>query len=214
MGKAPGLPLAEATQFGWRTVRDQPVFLVGTCIVSIGVPSLIEWGGDVALKDGAPQFAIEVISWAASATLTLGLAKIYLRFRDGERPIFENLFDGIALFPKYLAANIISCVAIMMGLLLLVVPGIIFLIRLWFLGFVVVDGRHGPLDAIQQSWDISRGHTFDLFLLFLLLCGLNLLGLICLGVGLFVTVPISGLALAHTYRTLKPRPSMVAVDAA
>jgi uncharacterized membrane protein len=33
------------------------------------------------------------------------------------------------------------------------------------------------------------------------------LGLICLVVGLFVTVPISGLALAYTYRVLKPRPS-------
>jgi uncharacterized membrane protein len=204
MPKNAGLPLAEAIQFGWRTLRDYPLFVVGTALVSIGVPSLIEWGGDVALSEGGPQFAIGLISAAVSATLTLGLAKIYLCFRDGKKPLFENLFDGIAQFHKYIGASIVVFFAVLMGLILLVVPGLVFLIRLWFLGFVIVDKKAGPLDAIQQSWDISRGHTMDLLLLFITLVGLNLLGLICLGVGLLATVPMSGLALAHIYRTLSP----------
>jgi len=45
----------------------------------------------------------------------------------------------------------------------------------------------------------------DLFIFFLILVGLNLLGAVCLGVGLLVTVPMSGLAMAHVYRTLKPK---------
>jgi uncharacterized membrane protein len=203
MPKTPGLPLAEAVQFGWRTVREFPLFLVGTILVAIGVPWLIDWGASVALDEGG-QFAMGLVSLATSATLTLGLAKIYLRFRDGERPIFENLFDGLAHFHKYLGACIIVSFAVMMGLLLLIVPGIVFLIRLWFLGFVIVDSKAGPLEAIQQSWDISRGHTKSLLGFFFILIGLNLLGLICLGVGVLVTLPISGLALAHIYRTLKP----------
>jgi len=204
MAKNAGLPLAEAIQFGWRTVRDYPVFVVGTVLVAIGVPWLIEWGGDVALGDGPPQFAIWLICTAVSATLTLGLAKVYLCFRDGRKPLFENLFDGLAQFHKYIGASIIVFFAVLMGLILLVVPGIVFLIRLWFLGFVIVDKKAGPLDAIQQSWDISRGHTMDLLVLFIALVGLNILGAICLGIGLLVTVPISGLALAHIYRTLSP----------
>lgn len=203
MPKKPGLPLAEAVQFGWRTVREFPLFLVGTILVAIGVPSIIDWGASVALDEGG-QFAIGLISLATSATLALGLAKIYLRYRDGERPIFENLFDGLAHFHKYLAASIIVSFAVMMGLLLLIVPGIVFLIRLWFLGFVIVDSKAGPLEAVQQSWDISRGHTKSLLGLFFILAGLNLLGLICLGIGVLITLPISGLALAHIYRTLKP----------
>ncbi len=207
MPKTPGLPIAESVKFGWRTVREYPLFLVGTMLVAIGVPSLIDWGSDVALEEGWPQFGLGLIEIAVSATLSLGLAKIYLRFRDGERPVFENLFDGLAHFHKYLGASIIVFFAVLMGLILLVVPGVIFLIRLWFLGFVIVDTKAGPLQAIQESWDISRGHTFDLFLLFLLLCAVNLLGLICLGVGLLITMPISGLALAFTYRVLKPAPA-------
>ncbi len=203
MAKTPGLPLAEAIQFGWRTFREYPLFLAGTIFLAWGIPALINWGGDVALKDGAPQFAIEVIAMAVSATLTLGLAKIYLRFAEGQRPIFENLFDGVSQFHKYLGACIIASVATAMGLVLLIVPGIIIMIRLWFVGFVIVDNKSGPIEAIQQSWDISRGRTMDLLVLFFILVGLNLLGLICLGVGILVTLPMSGLALAHVYRNLK-----------
>jgi hypothetical protein len=39
---------------------------------------------------------------------------------------------------------------------------------------VVVDERVGPLEAIQRSWDMTRGSAMDLFMLFLLLLGLNL----------------------------------------
>jgi uncharacterized membrane protein len=213
MPKPQGLPLAEAIRFGWRTVREYPLFLFGTSILSTLIPSVIEWGGERFLNDSA-EFAVQVISFLVSATLALGLAKIYLRFRDGERPIFENLFDGLTQIHKYIGANLIACVAVAMGLLLLLIPGIVILIRLWFVGFVIVDTHAGPLEALQQSWDISRRHTFDLFLLFLLLCGILLLGLICLGIGVFVALPVCGLSLAHVYRVLKPANQTLATEAA
>jgi hypothetical protein len=175
MPKTPGLPIAEAIQFGWRTVRDYPVFVVGTLLVAIGVPALIEWGSDVALADGPLQFAISIITTVVSAILELGLAKIYLCFRDGKKPVFENLFDGLGQVHKYIGASIVVFFAVLMGLILFVVPGIVFLIRLWFLGFVIVDSKAGPLEAIQHSWDISRGRTRFAAALHHLV-GLNLLG--------------------------------------
>jgi uncharacterized membrane protein len=45
----------------------------------------------------------------------------------------------------------------------------------------------------------------DLLGLFIALFGLNLLGACCLLVGLLVTVPVSGLAMAFIYRELKPK---------
>jgi uncharacterized membrane protein len=155
------------------------------------------------------QFLMELINIVVSATFALGLLRIYLRFRDGEKPIFENLFDGVARAHVWVGASIIMGVAVAMGLVLLIVPGVIMLLRLWFVGFVLVDERTGPIDAIQRSWDITRGHTMDLLVFFIVLVGLNLLGAVCLGVGLLVTIPISGLALAFVYRELKPKAAAV-----
>ena len=199
-----GLPLGEAVRFGWTTIQRATGFLILTNLVAWVVPGIIEWGSEVVFDDGGQQFLLELIALVVSATLGLGLFRIYLRFRDGEKPIFENLFDGLARAHLWIGAALISGVAIVMGLVLLVVPGVIMMLRLWFVGFVLVDEKVNPIDAIQRSWDITRGRTLDLFVLFITLVGLNLLGAICLGVGLLVTLPMSGLALAHIYRELKP----------
>ncbi|MDH4336808.1 MAG: DUF975 family protein [Candidatus Krumholzibacteria bacterium] len=204
-----GLPLGESIRFGWKTVQARAAFIVGVTLVAWAVPGIIEWAGDSAFDTRLQEFGISVIASLVSSTFALGLAKIYLRFRDGETPIFENLFDGLARLHIYIAAMIIVGIAVFMGLVLLIIPGIIFLLRLWFVGFVVVDEAVGPVEAIQRSWDITRGRTMDLFLLFLLLVGLNLLGIVALGVGLLVTVPISGLSLAFVYRELKPKAAVV-----
>jgi uncharacterized membrane protein len=200
-----GLPLGDSIQFGWTTLKSSAAFIVGVTLVAWVVPAVIQWAGDKAFDTGLQAFGMSLISGVVSSTFALGLAKIYLRFRDGEMPLFENLFDGLSRLHIYIAAMFVVGIAVSMGLLLLVGPGVIFLLRLWFVGFVVVDERVGPLEAIQRSWDMTRGSAMDLFMLFLLLLGLNLLGLIVFGVGLLVTVPISGLALANIYRHLKPR---------
>ena len=200
-----GLPLSEAVRFGWRTVQQHFPFIILTIAVAVVVPMVIDWGGEHAFHRRGQQFLMTLIDIVVSATFALGLFKIYLRFRDGEKPIFENLFDGVARAHVWVGASIIMTVAVVMGLVLLVVPGIIMLLRLWFVGFVLVDERTGPIDAIQRSWDLTRGRTMDLLVFFIVLVGLNLLGVVCLGVGLLVTVPISGLAMAYIYRELKPK---------
>lgn len=208
-----GLPLSEAVHFGWSTLQRSTIFIVGVTLVAWFVPGIIEWAGKNMLDNRLQHVGMSLISSLVSATFALGLAKIYLRFCDGEMPIFENLFDGLARLHIYIAANIVVGIAVCMGLVLLVVPGIIFLLRLWFVGFVVVDEQVGPLEAIQRSWDITRGHTLDLFLLFILLVGLNILGIIAILVGLLITLPMSGLALAFVYRHLKPKAAAVAPEA-
>ncbi len=203
-----GLRISEAIRFGWKTVQAAFAFILLTLALAFIVPIVIKTGAERVFHHDGQVFLITLVSWLVTATFCLGLAKIYLRYRDGEKPIFENLFDGVARAHIWFASALIADVAIVMGLFLLIVPGVIMMLRLWMVGFVLVDERTGPIDAIQRSWDITRGHTMDLLVLFIALLGLNILGACCLGVGLLVTMPISGLALAHVYRELKPRVAM------
>jgi hypothetical protein len=55
---------------------------------------------------------------------------------------------------------------------------------------------------MKESWRITKGHKWQLALLFLALLGINLLGVLALVVGVFVSVPITLIAFAHAYRTL------------
>jgi len=200
-----GLPVSESIRFGWRTLKSRPLFVIGVTLAAWGIPIVIDVTSEMVLKSDRQQFAIGMISTIVGCTLLLGLFKIYLRFRDGETPVLEDLVSGLQRFWVLLGAVFVASIAVAMGLVLLIVPGIIMLLRLMFLGFVIVDERVGPIDALQRSWDITRGYTMDLFLLFVIMVGINLVGAACLLVGLLVSIPITYLAMAFIYRELKPR---------
>jgi uncharacterized membrane protein len=137
------------------------------------------------------------------SALILGAYHVYLKTRDREPVDIVDMFNVVGRVVSYFLATFITVFLVAIGIVLLIVPGIIVAVRLSLIPFVVLDEGAGPLDALQRSWDLTRGFTIDLFLFFVLLVGINVLGLLALGIGLFVTLPISAIAFADMYRFLK-----------
>lgn len=92
--------------------------------------------------------------------------------------------------------------AVAVGLVLLIVPGIIFGLMFMFATFIVIERELGPIDALSESHRLTRGHKWQLFGFVLLLILVNLLGLLALVVGILVSIPVSTLAFVHAYRVL------------
>lgn len=92
------------------------------------------------------------------------------------------------------------------GFLLLIVPGIIFALMFLFTTFIVIDRQLGPIEAMKESNRITRGHKWRLLGLLLLLTLINILGLMALGLGLLISIPVSSLAFTYAYRTLSGTP--------
>jgi uncharacterized membrane protein len=104
--------------------------------------------------------------------------------------------------------------AVAVGFVLLIVPGIIFGLMFMFATFIVIERELGPIDALSESHRLTRGYKWPLFGFVLLLLLVNVLGLLALIVGLLVSIPVSTLAFVHAYRTLGGRPGLPpAVDA-
>lgn len=85
---------------------------------------------------------------------------------------------------------------------LIAIPIIFFTIRLCFVVCFIVDQESGSSESISQSWTITKGHFWFIFLLFLVMLGLNILGAMAFLVGLLFTVPFSSLILIIAYRHL------------
>ena len=71
-----------------------------------------------------------------------------------------------------------------------------------FATYLVVDRGAGPIEAIKESWRITKGHKWQLFLLMLTLILLNIAGIIAFVIGVLVTIPVTWLAVTHAYRAL------------
>ena len=88
-------------------------------------------------------------------------------------------------------------------------------LRWSFASWFIVEHRMNGVDAIRASWRATRGQWVTLFLLGLASCGVILIGMICLGIGVFPATAIVYFAFTAAYRQLVgPRAQPAAGQAA
>ena len=194
----------EAIGFGWNTTKTNFVFFIGITVIVLAT----QFHG--AILQGLlhvyklPSYPIDVfIGLVVGPVVNIGVTRISLRFCDNQKGKFSDFFTCLHLFFKYLAGTILYGLIVIGGMLLLIVPGIIWSIKFQYYGYFIVDKGFGPIKALEASSNLTDGIKWDLFLFGLLLFCINLLGLLCLVVGSFATVPTTMVANAFVYRRLE-----------
>ncbi|MEO8795088.1 MAG: DUF975 family protein [Daejeonella sp.] len=85
---------------------------------------------------------------------------------------------------------------------LIAIPIIYFTVRLAFVVCFIVDQESGASESISQSWTLTAGNFWIIFLLFMFILGINILGALALFIGLLFTVPFSSLVIIIAYRQM------------
>lgn len=209
------LSIGECIRFGWETFKKRPWILIGAFLLVVvisAIPSILGPHPEIG-PDGQiipqPLTTWDLITSLASLVISffvgLGLTTFSLRAHDDIANVQISDLWNPQPFWRFVGGEILAALIIFVGFVLLVVPGIIASVGLGFVPFLLVDRPVGPIDALKESWRITKGHKWQLFLLGLVLVALNFVGVLALVVGVFVTVPITLLAFAHAYRTLAGR---------
>ncbi len=192
----------EALRFGWNTFKAHSGFfisvLAAVLLINLGLNAI----GALVSDSAALSLLVGVVSWILQVLISIGLLRIPLKFLDGQKGEFGDLVSGGRWFVNYLIASVLYALMVLGGLVLLIVPGIILGIRFQFFGYLIVDKNLGATEALKKSWAMTKGSVWDLFLLGVVLALLNLAGALVLMVGLFVSVPVTILAMAFVYRKL------------
>jgi hypothetical protein len=142
---------------------------------------------------------LTVLGSVIDAYLQGGLTKMTLKLARGETVEFGDAFTGRPYFVRMLIVTFSTIVLTVVGLGLLVVPGIIVLLALWLAPYFLVDQDLGAIDAMRASWKAWSGHKRPLFLLGLLATFIGIAGVCTLCVGLFVALPVIKTAAAIAY---------------
>lgn len=89
--------------------------------------------------------------------------------------------------------------------LLLIVPGVYAATIYSQSLYAFLDRDLGPLESMKFSKLITGNHKWKCFRFGLAVGGVNILGLLALGIGLLYTIPLTNLAGAHFYQQLEAR---------
>ncbi len=126
-------------------------------------------GGAVAYGTRDLPFATQqVVSFAAnvpSLWLSLGFFVFLLKIARGENASFDVLFSGGRYLLPALGAFVIMYLSIIVGLILLIVPGIIIALMFSQAFCILVDQNAGAIDSLRMSAQATRGNKLTLFAL-------------------------------------------------
>ena len=128
-----------------------------------------------------------------------GVAFAYLKAARGDKLKIKDIFGAFQNYWNAVLANLFVDVIIFIGLILLIVPGIIFACKLAFTPYLIVDRKMEVIEAVKESWRMTGGHAWKVFLIFLLAIPIGIAGLIFFGVGIIVAIMWVSLAVASLY---------------
>jgi uncharacterized membrane protein len=194
----------------WAILKEKWVFLLGVSglafVISMVLAMLMAWTQE---SNSGLIWFLNLANQIASLWLSVGLMVVVLKVVKGEATDIKDLFTGGPYLVNYFVASLVTSLVVMFGLLLLVVPGIIWSIKYMFTMLVVIDKKLGFSEAMAESARLTQGIKWKLFGFGWVMLGINLLGCLPLFLGLFITVPVTSLAYYVLYLELQ-KSSLVA----
>jgi hypothetical protein len=166
----------ETAEFVFQSCPRQFLILVMANYLYEGLPELVEF-----YCPGWLQF---VIPYCLTCLMAGGYWAILIAIAEKRRPEILQIFKRYKLFLKYLGADFLSGLATVIGLLLLVAPGVWLAVCLCFYPLIIADKGLGPLAAIGLSRQLTRGHLLSMFASF------TVLGFMALSIFLIFGIPI------------------------
>lgn len=127
--------------------------------------------------------------------LFFGLYAMAMRAVEGESIEASDVFKGFSYFGTSWVMAIVGFVAVSIGLILLIIPGLLLMVLFTYAVPLAIRGKLGGIDALQKSYNMGKENfEFTLILAFVLWV-INAIGS-ALQVGFLISVPFSALCIS------------------
>lgn len=168
-----------------------PIAIAATFLVSFLLGLQFNYRSNEILDLGFVRFSVNIISLLFTGVLTTGLCRFLLNIATKvKRPGFEDLFYYFKIYGKTLGLNLIITVAVAIGTMLFVIPGIIIGLIFSQAFYILAKNPEKSIgEVLGQSASMMNGYKMDLFILELSFIGWWLIGLITCGIGFLWVVP-------------------------
>jgi hypothetical protein len=139
------------------------------------------------------------------------IQSIIRMMREGRAPRLEDLFSQMRLFLPLLAFSIVVCIAILIGIMLFILPGLAIAMAATFGCLYVLplmtDRQMGLMDAVKTSWHMAlQKNVADHIVVVILFVGLLAVGG-SVFIGILFTQPFAMVFMVSVYLERTGSPS-------
>jgi hypothetical protein len=154
------------------------------------------------------MIAMSFITLGILAPVTMAgyMHSILLLVREKREPKVQDIFSQMRLFFPLLGFGIVVFIITMIGMMLLFLPGLLFLLAVSFCCIymlpLMTDRNLGLIDAVKQSYSIvTKEAIVDHIVVFILFAGISMIGS-SVFIGSLFTQPLATIFLMSVYETL------------
>ena len=204
----------------WAIFTDQWLTMLGGVIIAalLYVPFYAAFLGlQLAvvpnIQDPAVGLAINILAQIAFQIfilwISIGVMLFALQVVRGEETRYGLIFAGGRYLLPIVLCAILTQIIVMLGLILLIIPGIIFALMLVQAQLLIIDRNLGVIDAMSTSRDMMVGNKMTVFGLWIVVSILGYLfsALTC-GLGFFGFIPYAVLMHIVIYLGVTGQPTM------
>ncbi len=182
------------------------VFYVVVFAATFAASLILGFAGLLGAEDSISYLVtsqlISSLVTAASYPFMAGIFMISLR-RASNQPIsFDLVFSQFGKFVPLLIAAILMSVLMMLGFVLLIIPGIYLAVAYSLTIPLIAERNLSPWQAMEASRKAIHQHWFKVFGMYILLSLIVALSIIPIGIGLIWSVPLLILCSGVLYRII------------
>lgn len=156
-------------------VLERPTVFIGImlvpAIVSIPLSFVIE---AIAGEPGTMSFLILLVQLIIAAVGVLASIALLCAAMNPMLTIQDAYKKSLSYFVRYVILSILVGLAVFVGFILLIVPGVIFMVWFAFAYYILIAENIGGIDAMKRSKQMVSGHWWSVFghLVFVTACSL------------------------------------------
>ena len=145
-----------------------------------------------------------IISLVICGPILVGLYRYMLQVSRGGNPDLNVLFSGTDCIGKAIGVYILTTLIIVVGMMLLIVPGVYAALAFALCLFFLADSSTlGVIDILKKSHALMKGNMWKLFCLFFRFFGWMILGALTLGIGFLWVLPYFLVSVSKFYDEVK-----------
>lgn len=181
----------------WQTYKKEWLKLIGLALLPMLVGFV--YGALTENMEGGLALVVGVIYFVFQLMLGMGVTRSLIKIGRGQEIGFDTFKSSLSSVGRYFVASLLYGLIVVGGLLLFIVPGVIWAVKYMYMPYLVIDEDLGPLAAMKKSSQMTQGIKWDLWAFSFTAAIYSYLGVLLLVVGLLITLPVAMLSTAMVY---------------
>lgn len=207
-GPGGGVGVGDIVGYGWKKFQEYLGQIIVAVIIYFVVVGAFSFLGNIissSIDSFIGSLIFTLLQLVVSSAISIVLIRAVLSVVDGKQIDTAELFSADNLGP-YIIGSLLFALGAWIGLILCIIPGLIFMFLAGFWNFYLVDKSMEPVEAIKASIDLVKNNVGTVLVWAIVAALLVFVGLLVCCVGTLVAIPVVYIGQAYLYRRLNNEP--------